>query len=383
MVMLTTLGLLWAPGCSSGPNTTQAPPERPERWLADRAVVRALRDFLYASYDVRLARDHPGAMKGELGSLQDRLALARDGLKNTLIESGANAKRLEDDANLLPSVHDGIRRGGRYLVVFTPGDEGSFSLSRVGERDTPRKIVLFDETLIADYPTYRAEKLGLPPNTRTASYARNGAVRVDRAIAAAVGEHLFLPHAEALRATAQLAQDDASFTSLATEPLEDLLALTKNTLRWRSLEQLWSMIENRAAPEQIERFADDYAERAELRAVAEQREAIRIQPDPDQELSEDQRVLLFKLGTLSAVIHGEPLGQIADVLALVRHSLKMGSGEQPQLRAARKLAVDFTERLRVGQASPEADALAFARLARASPEELRELARIIYRLLTS
>ncbi len=290
-------------------------------------------------------------------------------------------------------MHDGIRRGGRYLVVFTPDDEGSFTLSRIAERDTPRKIVLFDEpyeyrltvfdeTLIADYPTYRAEKLGLPPNTQTATYARNGAVRVDRAVAAAVGEHLFLPNTEMLRATAHLARDDASFKALADQPLGDLLALTKNTLRWRSLEQLWSMIQNRPRPEQIRRFAEDYAERAELRAVAEQREAVRLQPNPDLELTEDERVLLFELGTLSAVIHGEPLGQLADVLALVSHSLEMG-GKQPQIRAARKLAIEFTARLRIGEASPEADALAFARLARATPDLLRKLARIIYRVRTS
>jgi hypothetical protein len=208
-------------------------------------------------------------------------------------------------------------------------------------------------------------------------------VHLDLATAKAIGERLFLPHIDSLKAADRLAQTDDAFVTLATKhPLADLVTLTKNALRWRSLEQLWSVIRSRPRADQVQRFVQDYSDRAELRAVAELREYGPITgDDPTRELTDAEHVLLFERGCLSAVIHGEPLGQVADFLALAALSLRLEEAEAerpPQLRAARQLVFEFAARLRKGEASPKADALAFAALARATPETLRALARQIY-----
>ncbi|RMG17739.1 MAG: hypothetical protein D6731_03520 [Planctomycetota bacterium] len=379
---------LFLTGCAGPPPAAPGPPSGVAHWMADRGTVRALRDFLYAGYALRLARERPEEFAGEEGSLAERLGRAREGLREALRAAGANPTALGDDAALLREAHAGIRRGGRYALCFG-ADADSFSVLRVAARDLPREVRLFgtahryrltvfDEVLALDYPAYRAERLGLPPTRQAATYARNGEVRVDRAAAREVGERLFLPHLAELERSARLARDDRAFLALAERPLAELLMLTKAALRWRSLEPLWGTVSARPRAEQLARFVDDYAQRAELRAVAEQREAARICPDPEAPLDAEARARLFLLGSLSAMIHGEPLGALADVVALAAVGLRSGA-QAPHLRAAKRLVAELAAAVRRGEGSPRADALAFARLARAEPEALRALARALYR----
>jgi hypothetical protein len=340
-----------------------------------------------AGYDLRLSHDHPTAAPYR-PELEERLALARDDLRSAVCEAGAKAGDLTDDASLLEAVNGGIRRSGRYVFLFDDRDGDSFALARIQTEDEPREVLLFDdpfayrltvldETLLVDYPTYRDSRLGRPVSRPTATYARNGTVRVDQSVAVSVGEHRFLPHAASLQAAAKLGEQDEAFLSLMDAPLVDLLTLTKSVLRWRSLEQLWSMIQSRPRSEQLRRFGEDYAARAELRAAAELREALRVVPDPDRELGDPLQQRIFELGSLSAMIHGEPLGQVADLLALAALSMRTGN-RAPSFEAARILVVELTANLRQGEPSPEVDARAFARLARATPAELRALARGLY-----
>ena len=65
----------------SAPKPAPEPPSRAERWTANRSVVRALRDFLYAGYDLRLASDRPDEAR-DIAGLEERLVLSRDGLRN-------------------------------------------------------------------------------------------------------------------------------------------------------------------------------------------------------------------------------------------------------------------------------------------------------------
>jgi hypothetical protein len=386
---LLILLLLVFPACTAPPlRKTLTPAAAEPTWTAGRSVIRGLRDYAYASYSLRLAKDDP-RLADE--SLQERLALARDALQRLLIEAGAAASD-QEETELVRIALEGVQRSGRYAFVAKADD--SFALYRIRDENTARSVKLFDspfayrltvfdEALILDYPTYRSEKLGLPSQRKTATYSGDGTVHLDLATAKAIGERLFLPHIDSLKAADRLAQTDDAFVTLATKhPLADLVTLTKNALRWRSLEQLWSVIRSRPRADQVQRFVQDYSDRAELRAVAELREYGPITgDDPTRELTDAEHVLLFERGCLSAVIHGEPLGQVADFLALAALSLRLEEAEAerpPQLRAARQLVFEFAARLRKGEASPKADALAFAALARATPETLRALARQIY-----
>ena len=64
--------------------------------------------------------------------------------------------------------------------------------------------------------------------------------------------------------------------------------------------------------------------------------------------------------------------------ALAAVSLRTGVQGPPHM-AARRLVFQLVGSVRKGDRSPQADALAFARLSRASPDALRALARLIYR----
>ncbi len=93
-----------------------------------------------------------------------------------------------------------------------------------------------------------------------------------------------------------------------------------------------------------------------------------------------ERQRLFALGSLSAILHSDPLGQVADLLGLTAASL--GAPPQPHFSAASQLILEMLERLGEGNQGLEADALALARLAQASPTQLRALARELYEART-
>ena len=382
--------LLLLVACTAPP-PAPSPPAR-DRFHVDRGVVRALADHVRAIYDARLAQEAPGALgeAGQPAQLEERLAVTREGLRQAVIAAGAEPAEVAGDEALLPKIREGVRRGGRYAFLLSSSDDAfSLPLVRIERRDVSRTLELFDqpfayrltvydETLIPDYPSYRARRLGEPAFGQVATYRGDGAVSVDLAAARAIGEGQFLPAVEQLRAAAQLARDPRAFQERAqAERLGELLLLVKASLRWRSLEPLWSRVQGRARDEQLDQFAADYVARAELRAAAELRELGALGVDPAQ-LGDEQRQRLFELGALSAIVHGDPLGQVADVVALTAASLR-GPRHEPPFRAARQLVLDLVARIRGGPADEQADARALAELAQASPDDLRGLARTLYR----
>jgi hypothetical protein len=399
---LTTIcGVLAIAGCTAEPRPPQPQPAATTphaEFVATRSVLRALSDWALAGYERRLLRDLPDrAATTDPAPLEERVALAYGQLREALREAGADPARLDGD--LLPLVHEGIARGGRYRFVF-PDDRESFAIVRVTDvrqrtitldaQPFRYTLVAEDETLVPDYPTFVARTLApeaqLPRPTLYESDGQgSGTVYVDRAVIEQIGERQFLPAVDALRDAARRAQEDAAFITLAGEEhLPELLGLTRGALRWRSLDSLWSLAQALPRDEQLARFVDDYAARAELRAAAELREYVRLRPPGKVEpLGPDERVLLLERASLSAMIHGEPLGAAADVLALAQASLARTppSGE-PTFVAARRLVVGLVRRLRprIDPAEPEArvDALGFAGLARISPDALRAHARALY-----
>ncbi len=394
-LVLPVLCALTLAACTAPP--PPPPPSSPTRdpFRVDRAVVRALGDHVRAIYDARLAQELPqAAPEADPEALQARLELTRDNLRRACVESGARRARVAAAEALLPLIREGVQREGRYAFLLSVSDDDfSLPLVRIRDRNLPREVTLFgesfrylltvyDETLIPDYPSYAAQRLGRAAFRQVATYRGDGTVSIDEATAAAIGEQQFLPQVEGLRAAAQVAQADAAFLRRAEgERLGELLLLAKQGLRWRSLEQLWSLVQGRPNEERLRRFVEDYTARAELRAATELRELFRMMPPGAQgeaELDDEQRQRLFELGTLSAIVHGEPLGQVADVLALTALSLQ-GPRHEPPFRAARQLTLDLVAAVRDGPPGEEADALALARLCRATPDELRQLALTLYR----
>lgn len=382
LALLLALAVL--PGCGGGPEPSPEPSYRVPS--LGRPGVRLLRDYVHAGYDLLLLRDAPvAAPDRDPGVLEARRLEALGALRSHLRDAGADPDRLEDPRDLMALVGEAIDVGGRYAVVFT-STRGSFALVRVTE-ERDREVILFgepfvyrllvhDETLVEDYPSYRARRLapeGGAPVARPATYAP-GLVRLDRAAIERIGRERFLPRVAALRERARLVGPDAFVALAREERLEELLALAKDGLRWRSLQGLWSRTRARPADERLEAFVDDYAARAELRAAAELRELGRLRPEGDaRPLERPERVLLYERGALSAALHGDPLGQVADVLALAAAPLPP---EDPTFLGASRLVLELIGALREGE-GPEASARAFARLARADPEELRRLARAL------
>lgn len=389
ILLLALSAALVSGGCSSQAPPPEKPPvEAPRPVKVDRAVLRAFKAYVYASYGLILGRERPAGTDPAL--LRERQELAREELRQALIDAGAAVDSLGAPATLVAAVREGIEAGGRYAMLVRPGEVAAESVLvvRIQELEAKRSVRLFgepfgyrltsyDETIVADYPTWRAEQLRQPLAREVATYRRvegRGLVQVDRSAAREIGARLFLPQVERLRAAAGAA-DEAAFVERAPQ-LAQLLSLAKTVLRWRSLEGLWSRIATRGRDTQLARFTEDYSERAELRAVAELHALARLKLSPDASAEERQR--LFELGTLSAAIHGDPLGQVADVLGLAVISLD-GPRHAPHYRAARQLVLDLVAKLRGDAPSGDRnDALALSRLARAPAETLRRLARELH-----
>lgn len=389
------LALLVGVGCTTEP-TPAAPPPEP-RFTASRATLRALHDYLVAAYELRLFRELAGTdAQPAAAPDEQRLAAARDQLVQSLREDGAPAGRLEREEDLLPLVHEGAERSGRYAFVFPP-DGDSFAVVRITDSAPEREVALFgrpfryalvvhDETIVDDYPTWRARRRAEARDGRW-----GGVVRVDLAAIRAIGEQQFLPQVEPLRAAAGQARDEAAFLALAEAPHHAaLLGLARAALRWRSLEALWSLAASRPREEQLARFADDYAARAELRAVAELFELGRLRrPGDEAPLTPEERATLYELGALSAMLHGEPLGIVADALALSAASLQGAvPTDEPTALAARRLVVDLCNAARRGrggaaQADATDDARDLAWLANAGPDHLRVAAGDVHASLLS
>jgi hypothetical protein len=351
-------------------------------------VLRALRGYVYAGYDLAILGDLPQVFEDpDPDEFEERCALALGELEEVLVQAGADPTRARDPQQRLSLIYEGVERGGHYALLLSPAGDLSFSLVRIRDVDPRRERVLFgdgfsytlilhDETVLLDYPSYLAQKMAGRALSRPATYRSDGTVLVDEESIRRLGREQFLPNVGALRASARRSRAAQAFLDLAHEDPAELLTLTKDALRWRSLEQLWSRLSSLPEEQQEQRFAEEYALHAELRAACDLREVSRLSPDALAELDDERRVLLLELGVLSAMVHGEPLGHAADLLALAAASLRdPGASASPTYQAARHLVTTLVTRLREEGGDPaEADAVAFHRLAWVDPESLRWIA---------
>lgn len=380
---LLLLTLLCA--CASDP-----PPPPPRAPVLDRTTVRALREWALASYALRRLAEPGMPRPGEsrVTEMEAELDEARTDLSRALIAAGADPARANDGDQFLSLAHEAARAGGRY--DFLLGDDpASFALVRLERVEPARAVTLFgerfqyrlivhDETLVPDYPTWRAEQAGAPL-LRPVTWSGDGTIRIDRAAIERLGAEQFLPRVAEHRAAAQRAAEPGAFAPGEGEAaLPGLLEQARAALRWRSLEQLWSNLASRPREEQLQGFAADYAARAELRAACELFEHGRAPPPPPDGTPDPVR--LQELGALSAMIHGEPLGVAADLVALAIRALARTADPStaPALLAARRLTGDLAASFRRGPPSPEVDAQALRALSQATPDGLREVARELH-----
>ncbi|HZU99493.1 MAG TPA: hypothetical protein VFF73_22480, partial [Planctomycetota bacterium] len=179
------------------------------------------------------------------------------------------------------------------------------------------------------------------------------------------------------------AESDAPFTAAKGDAAR-LLAVTKDVLRWRSLESFWGKVQARPEEERARLFAEDYVEREEVRAACEAYYLDRIRQKTTDRPVGKPLVELEEKTYLAAILLGEPLGQVATVAGLASEwSQKRGSPDpvvDARLRAAATVTLALVKALAPATppaASEDGDVRDCARLARARPDELTKAARAV------
>ena len=405
-----------------------APPLKkpPERIVVTPELIDAFRDSVYANYDVRLLVDPAAPMNGNPDAL---LALARENertkrekLVEALAEAGSTKARSAPNdrlSDLAPILADAFGRRDRYAFIFegqprsepveaghSPTEEerlgsiikaGSLSLVRLVEPHQERDATIFghpfhyelyvhEKPLIEDYPTYRARRSAPGSSITRPAVTLGNRIYLDRDAAARIGEEKFFPKILAYeRLSVAALASDAPFVEAKSVP--QLLAVVKDVLRWRSLESFWATIRAQPPEDQVRLFARDYGLREEPRAVCEAYELQAAGATASSPPGEEQLVAIEKRTYLGAIVHGEPLGQVATIAGLAGDL--QGTKGQPldpsvraRLRAARDVVVLLCEALALGQPGPanpaDGAAIELARLARAPAGQLQEIAAAAY-----
>lgn len=405
---------LAACGSTEGNRPTGPSPRPVEVVHATPEVLRALRDEVYAHYDVRLLteptdpRQDPHALHDPAQQAPVSERAAREKLVEALEAAGSKtAREAAKDGlpGLVPILKGALERHERFAFLFVgEGNDASFALVELvadpALRRRDRTIELFgekfayellvhDRTIIEDYPTYRARvrsPAGAPPVFRPA-VTLGARIYLDRAQMERIGRESFFPRADQYRKLAAEAQDDKFFARESANPVK-LLVDVKELLRWRSLEGLWSTVHALPAEDQGKKFADDYLAREEVRAATEASELARAKAAGDERPQGERLLALERRAMLSAIVHGEPLGETATAVGLAAAGLaedearkRTGTppadpGRRVVLGAATSVVASLVRELAPANAPAGAadDAADFARLARATRDALRAAA---------
>jgi hypothetical protein len=379
---LASIIIICALGCSAPP----APPEgaHPDKVSADarRDVLAAFHDHVIAQYEVLLAASEKRDIAKETQA-QDE---TRERLVQTLEragEGGARKAAADGLKGLLPLVRDVLGRGGRYAIFEVPGTPPSFAVVHVDQHRSGRldldgpfeyELVIHDELAVPDFGAWCAMR-GRPAGSPVARLAVTAGrtIYLDRGEIERIGREVFLPRVDAYRALAAQAKDDALFAE--AEKAGKLLAVTKDILRWRSLEPLWSSMQAFPKDEQVRRFAAEWEAREEVRSAIEARELELAHAQDASPPAPERLEVIERCALLGAIVHGEPLGEMANVLALAQAGQALEKGKAPPNVAAatfisRKLLSSFAL-----EGEPGGEVAASARLARASAEEIRARAK--------
>jgi hypothetical protein len=404
---LIALSLAALAACST-PDGSARPagsPRPAERIQISPELLRAFREEIEAHYEMRFLAEQPvsdaDALKRELDLAQKGEESARARLVDAL--EGAGSTTARDAAKdrlkgLLPIIRDALVRTGIYafLVEDPEGEGASLGVVRLVGAHQERTIELFgekftyelylhDATVVEDYPTYRARKLagpGAAPFIRPA-IVLGRSVFIDLAAAARIGKESFFPRVEHYRALAKAAEDPGLFAKDASDATK-LLADVKEILRWRSLEGFWSTVRALPPDDQARRFAEDYEAREEVRAAAEAFELERARAAGDVKPSGERLQAIERRAMLSAIAHGEPVGEMATTVGLAGARLALGRpapdpNADAVLRAAAGVTAEIVREIGPGGKAPSDDVEDFARLSRATSDTLRSAAAAIYK----
>lgn len=392
------LAVLVLAGC-----TPQPAPAKPEKIVLTRELIHAFRDAVYAHYDLRLLADPGHAFKEkpetELAAAQKNEQSARERLVAALAAAGSREARSGDKlSDLIPILRDALVRTGKYTFIIEPDSESvSFALVRLVQPPQERSIAIFgesfaytrylhDETLIEDYATYRQERVAKTPALIRPALTLGRAIYLDLAAARMIGRDKFFPRIDAYRELARAASaGDEPFLAQATD-LPRLLAVAKDVLRWRSLEVFWATVQAQPADDQAQEFAQTYVDREEVRAACEAFELEKARAAGYERPAGEKLIALEKRTYLAAVVHGEPLSQVATIVGLASDlAASKGAALDPGVEARLKAAASVTVALvrQLGGAAkarpdtPAEDAKDLARLARASADDLKKAAQTV------
>ncbi|MBI3724473.1 hypothetical protein HY251_11045 [bacterium] len=408
--VLVALSSALLAACESGPKKT---PHEHARITPE--VLSGFRDLVYARYELRIVCDPlpvRGRNKRDLDVAEQAEKDAREKLVQALEAAGstdARAVAAEKSARLDAIVLGALARTRRYGFVLSD-DGATFAVVRLAREPEQREVKVFgqdvsfelyvlDETVIDDFPTYSSRRLspggaggGLfrpaflagRADERGNALPNAPAVYVDVALIDSLGAGAFFARTKDLAATAKAAQDDAFFAKQPNDAL--LLQSVKDVLRYRSLESFLAIVEPLRDDEKRARFVSDYEARALVSTACELQELGRARDAGDPHPTGDRRAAVEKRALLSAIIHGEALGEAATAVGLAARRANGASPDplvEARLRAAVSVTVDLEKELaRVARAREnEDDAAAFGRLARAPADSLKAAAKAIYEKL--
>lgn len=382
-----------APLVDEAPSRPDDAPAADEAAASDQEIA-VFRDYVYAYYDYALFEREPktppdpAAREQRLTALKRAQAIAGRRLTRILgladgAAAGAIVARMRgrigrrSDVEVLPDIW-GAPVASVCVVQLRAGGSRRGQVTLFGE-ERATDVRVFDAVLVEDFVSYR-RRINKEASVFQGVLVAGPVFYVDGRAVASLARAGFWDRLGYYREVARQARGAEGFLALEGRP-EKLLALAKDALRWRALSFLVHGTESRPDSVKVERFAEDFTARAELRAAAELRELELFQAKlgrGPRSLAERKRVA--ERAQLSAIIHGEPLGAVADVFGLALRGRAEGKRAEPSARAAANLASALLVRVRgPGPAGKGDEARALFKICRAEPGELRALARAIYR----
>ncbi len=390
--------------CETPPSS--GPSAKREKITVTVDLLRAFTDAIHAAYELRFLADPSNSFKAtterDLEPAREAERKARARLAQLLADAGSQeAKRSDRFSDLIPIIKDALVRD-RYTFIVEPDSETvSFAVVRLVRAPVERSLEIFgekwtydlyvhDETLVEDYSTFRARKLGPPPVRPALTLGR--AVYLDMDGVSKIGRETFFPRVPQYKALTAAAEKGEPFVQNAGD-LAKLLLVAKDVLRWRSLSTFHATVQALPPAEQCRRFAEYFGAREEIRAACGAYELERARRASGARPAGERLVAIEKRTYDDAIAHDEPLGQVATVVGLAAQlaasdKAKLDPAVEARLKAAASVTLSIIRHL-AAEAAPrrgppperpetrEEDAKDIGRLALASPEALQRAAKAI------
>lgn len=389
---------------------TQQVDDKPRKALAPLkvtdGVLKALRAYMYAYYDFHLFREgyrvKDGVLQGPVKNppkdlpvqVVDRERKTRQALGKLM-----GAEKDRPAADLLEHFFKSMGSRKELLIIPNAVKPSISSIhlvkckEKAGTEDAKRELTLFgeklnfqslafDEVIVENFLTYKSRRMGL--RSFQAVFIVGDRFYVNRAAIKTLGFEGYWKRLDYYAKVEAAITKDKTFLQLAKKPV-NMLALAKDGLRSISLQPLSMNYGNRTTSVKLRAFFNDYVARAELRAATELFELQRFKAAKKRlPTNSKERRWLAELAFYNAMIHGDPRGVFATILGLAAQQYSQKRALSPQHVAAFAITVALknVKKDEIKKDGPlsteERDALALFRLCRASPKELKALAKAKY-----